>query len=330
MGILVDQQYSGGVINIYQNIIHNNCRGISLYNYYFNSEARVFIYNNVCYKNDNLNPYGLEINSYELDIQVEPRILKIKNNIFYHTSGHAVIVSWSAQNAHSDFTCDYNCFYKTVGANDPKFAFYNGRYITFAEWCAATGGDSNSIVTNPIFVDIQNNNVHLHVTSPCIDAGTDVGIIQDLEGNIIPQGNGPDIGAFEYRVPIKIPSKKKFILPYQLLQFNSRSSIINMNTFVKANSGNYPNPFNSTTSISFDLPFDATVKVHIFNTVGQKIDTLLDGIFPIGNQQITWNAVADFGNHLPSGIYFYRIEIRSKLIENHNPIVITKKMVLME
>ncbi len=66
---------------------------------------------------------------------------------------------------------------------------------------------------------------------------------------------------------------------------------------------NYPNPFNPSTKIKFSLPKQEIVTLEVFNTLGQKIETLLDQHMKAGRHEVEFNA-----QHLSSGIYFYRIE----------------------
>jgi hypothetical protein len=66
---------------------------------------------------------------------------------------------------------------------------------------------------------------------------------------------------------------------------------------------NYPNPFNPYTKIKFALPKPETVKIEVYNLVGQKIETLLKKSMPAGNHKVEFNA-----QNLSSGIYFYKIE----------------------
>ncbi|MCJ7553008.1 MAG: T9SS type A sorting domain-containing protein, partial [Ignavibacteriaceae bacterium] len=69
---------------------------------------------------------------------------------------------------------------------------------------------------------------------------------------------------------------------------------------------NYPNPFNSQTNIEFQLPSHSSVKLEIFNILGQKIKTLLDEEKSPGYYTINWNGKNDFGNSVNSGIYFIK------------------------
>jgi len=65
---------------------------------------------------------------------------------------------------------------------------------------------------------------------------------------------------------------------------------------------NYPNPFNANTTINYQVPVDATVKLEVYNTLGQKVATLLDGRQQPGYRSITWDA-----SKVSSGLYFYKL-----------------------
>jgi len=70
---------------------------------------------------------------------------------------------------------------------------------------------------------------------------------------------------------------------------------------------NYPNPFNPATTIKFDLPESARVKLTIFNMNGQEVRTLLDNTLNAGVHSVSWDAHDNLGNIVPSGIYFYKL-----------------------
>ncbi|MFA5838926.1 MAG: T9SS type A sorting domain-containing protein [Candidatus Paceibacterota bacterium] len=72
---------------------------------------------------------------------------------------------------------------------------------------------------------------------------------------------------------------------------------------------NYPNPFNPTTTIKYDLPEASNVKINVYNTLGQNISTLVNEYKNIGQYEIDFNAVG-----LPSGIYFYTLETKNKIL----------------
>jgi hypothetical protein len=79
---------------------------------------------------------------------------------------------------------------------------------------------------------------------------------------------------------------------------------------------NYPNPFNPSTTIQFSIPEQTFVKLEVFNTLGEKIATLVSEELSAGNYKYDWDA-AD----LPSGVYLYRLQTAA--------FSISKKMILL-
>jgi hypothetical protein len=71
---------------------------------------------------------------------------------------------------------------------------------------------------------------------------------------------------------------------------------------------NYPNPFNPTTTIKYQLPQNSEVKLAIYNVLGQKVRTLLEGKVEAGYHEVLWDGLNDSGNQIASGIYIYRFE----------------------
>ena len=72
--------------------------------------------------------------------------------------------------------------------------------------------------------------------------------------------------------------------------------------------GNYPNPFNPSTTINLSLSVASNLRVDIYNIKGQKVKTLLNEFKPSGEHSIVWSGKDDNGNDVGSGIYFYRME----------------------
>lgn len=71
---------------------------------------------------------------------------------------------------------------------------------------------------------------------------------------------------------------------------------------------NFPNPFNPTTLIRYNLKNASRVTLKIFNVLGETVATLLEDEFqPAGPRVIRWDGKDQFGRKLPSGIYFYRL-----------------------
>ena len=87
-------------------------------------------------------------------------------------------------------------------------------------------------------------------------------------------------------------------------------------------SQSYPNPFNPTTTIEFNLPKRSNVTVKIYNLLGQQVQSLVDQEFSVGNYKVTWDGSTSGGGHASTGVYFYRI-VTENFVE-------TKKMVLLK
>jgi len=80
---------------------------------------------------------------------------------------------------------------------------------------------------------------------------------------------------------------------------------------------NYPNPFNPITTIHYDLPQSGNVTLAIYNLTGQEVEKLVDGDKIAGKYQVQWNV-----ENLPSGVYFYRLQVDNKFIDSRKMIVL--------
>tara|TARA_A100001011_G_scaffold368418_1_gene422716 strand:- start:16 stop:2202 length:2187 start_codon:yes stop_codon:yes gene_type:complete len=85
---------------------------------------------------------------------------------------------------------------------------------------------------------------------------------------------------------------------------------------------NYPNPFNATTKIMFNLDKNFNLRMQINNLKGQLVRTLSDGFYTKGSHNAEWNGKDNEGNIVVSGVYIYKI-----LINNRS---ITKKMLFVK
>ncbi|MCP4582413.1 MAG: aminotransferase class I/II-fold pyridoxal phosphate-dependent enzyme [candidate division Zixibacteria bacterium] len=76
---------------------------------------------------------------------------------------------------------------------------------------------------------------------------------------------------------------------------------------VTALDGNYPNPFNSTTRISYSIAKSGQVKIQIFNIRGQLVKTVVDSYLLAGKHAFEWSGINQQGAPVASGSYFYRM-----------------------
>ena len=76
-------------------------------------------------------------------------------------------------------------------------------------------------------------------------------------------------------------------------------------------SQNFPNPFNPSTTIRYELPAESWVNVRVFNLLGEEVSTLVDERQGAGAHEVRWNALRSVGSPCASGVYFVRIEAGS-------------------
>jgi len=79
----------------------------------------------------------------------------------------------------------------------------------------------------------------------------------------------------------------------------------------------YPNPFNPSTTISFQTPDMERVKLSIYNITGQEIATLIEAVLPAGVHEVNWRP-----DGLSGGVYYYRLE--TKTIQRTRSLVLLK------
>ncbi len=86
----------------------------------------------------------------------------------------------------------------------------------------------------------------------------------------------------------------------------------------------YPNPFNPSSTIKYQLPTDSKVSLKVYNLLGQVVQTFVNDIEPAGFKSVEWNASA-----FASGIYFYKLDAVS-ISDPSKSFVNVKKIVLMK
>jgi hypothetical protein len=84
---------------------------------------------------------------------------------------------------------------------------------------------------------------------------------------------------------------------------------------------NFPNPFNASTTISFDISKDVTVRLEIYTVTGQLIKTILDKELTAGSYRFVWNGDDNDNSPVASGVYLYQLKI--------NDSIMTKKLVMI-
>ncbi|MBN1154716.1 right-handed parallel beta-helix repeat-containing protein [candidate division KSB1 bacterium] len=258
--------------------------------------------------------YGSEGANVELDWDDEPGVITLVNCTFYDADTYTIWVENPA-----DALRMYNCILaggdniglafeqmgvnKYVGDNnifhnDDSFRAIAVAYtdeftldqVSNGDWTSYSGQDAHSLVVsddNILFLDAVHYDFHLLHDSPAIDHGTWIDAPStDFEGNLRPVGGGVDIGAYEYRGFVDIKDDKGTgVFPNELRLFPS-----------------YPNPFNSSTVIQFELARAGEVRLVVYDMMGKEIMRLLDEELSAGRHSVILR-----GDELSSGVYLYGV-----------------------
>jgi hypothetical protein len=90
-------------------------------------------------------------------------------------------------------------------------------------------------------------------------------------------------------------------------------------------SQNYPNPFNPVTFINYSIPVKSFVILKIYNVLGNETETLVNEVKDPGFYKVEWNAA-----ELPSGIYFYKLQVVDAESKSYQRFAESKKLILLK
>ena len=156
--------------------------------------------------------------------------------------------------------------------------------------------EEGNIDANPLFCNLDNGDFTLAENSPCAGAGE----------------NGVNMGAFGVGCEAMLsPQEDVISVKFSLHQ-------------------NYPNPFNPVTTLRYDLPEDALVRITIYDMMGRTVKTLINSKLTTGFKSIQWNATNDAGSPVSAGLYLYTIEAGDPSASSGHSFRQTRKMVLLK
>ena len=108
-------------------------------------------------------------------------------------------------------------------------------------------------------------------------------------------------------------------------QFNNEMVNIDFNLMIPDDFKlypNFPNPFNPSTSISFDVPINSNVRLDIYDMRGRIVRNLINDEYNPGNYSIRWRGSDNYGNDVSAGIYIYKL--------NANGNIFSQKMIFIK
>lgn len=179
-------------------------------------------------------------------------------------------------------------------AEDGSQIFGDSPYITYSDIQGGCQGQGNIDVA-PLFRDTTGGDFHLVATncgdpsdSPCIDAGDPAVSDSLLDCSWGLGAIHSDMGAYGGgRMMTGIDDVHS--------EISRRLALAR----------NYPNPFNVSTSLEYNLSEASYLNIDIYNILGQRVATLFDGTQDAGQHTIIWDATA-----FPSGVYFARLKTK--------------------
>ena len=94
--------------------------------------------------------------------------------------------------------------------------------------------------------------------------------------------------------------------------------------------GNYPNPFNPSTTISYSLPIQTRITINIFDVIGRKIFNLLDATQTPGHYNFQWDGTDNSGDHINTGVYFCQLQTVGPVVGESAGYTKTIKMIYLK
>ena len=94
--------------------------------------------------------------------------------------------------------------------------------------------------------------------------------------------------------------------------------------------GPFPNPFNPSTVISYELPYDLNIEINIFNLLGRKVRSLLNETQSAGQMSIIWDGKTENGHLASGGVYFISVQVRGPSNGSNIFYQETKKVLLLK
>jgi photosystem II stability/assembly factor-like uncharacterized protein len=151
--------------------------------------------------------------------------------------------------------------------------------IDLTSVCFGTSGFGVAVGANGAIISTQDGGAHWQVESSPTSANL-TKVFVSPDGNVVAIGNSGAIIRRHFNVD-------PWLAP---------------NGTIPLLAQNFPNPFNATTTIRYELPRASTVSLKIFNVLGQLVETLVNESKGSGSFRVQWNA------SVPSGVYFCRMQ----------------------
>lgn len=289
-------------ITVRDNLLYKNEKAGLAFGGYASNTGRVNhcqFYSNTLFEND-----VLKRGNGELWIQYADSNI-VEDNIFCANSQNIVLSSWQGNENNS---LDYNLWYSPSNS----IFTWNGKDLYgLSNYRSYTGQGTNSLSSNPNFINTDSSDFNLSSTSPAINSGNPNYQISsgelDLSGNSRVNEKVIDLGAFEFSTINSIENRDDN-LPQQFKIFPA-----------------YPNPFNGGTAVTVEVPSglsSANVNLAVYDMLGRKVKSIFNGTMSQGKHKFEWYGNDKNENAVTSGVYF--------LVLNNQNVTKTTKVILLK
>ena len=113
-------------------------------------------------------------------------------------------------------------------------------------------------------------------------------------------------------------------MAFASVSLNASSGLVPVSFYLEQN---YPNPFNPSTEIGYQVPENSYVQLDVINLQGQTVTTLVNNYQNTGYHSVVWDGKDQNRKQLPSGVYFYTIEVTT---DRNVKYQMTHKMLLIK
>lgn len=302
-GFLLDTCHPNAGASFINNVAYNNAGfGFGVY-----QACNGFFINNTSFNNHHKSDPGCECYVGATGAYASNHLL-FRNNIFAgrpdEQSCLSITYPWA--NPPVDVKFDHNLYYQPDADENSKLFQLNFRYaggeknwslnmsefqnfsVNYEELTFEPHWGEGSLVADPQFIDWQAADFRLAENSPAIDAGSSESApATDFYGILRPQGAGYDLGACEFIFSTCVRDREQ-------------NPLIAMQV--------YPNPFNSSIHIRYQLVKPVKVKLTVYDILGRAREEIISDLQPIGIHELIWKGRDSSGVPLASGVYFLRLQ----------------------
>ncbi len=188
-----------------------------------------------------------------------------------------------------------NIVWGNTGGNGSQFS---GPQMIIT-YCNVQGGfaGAGNMNSEPLF---DSTNYYLQASSPCIDKGDSSTIYNDPADPLNPsQAKWPSRGTLRNDIGAYGGALSK-VIANSVVSVNFQNELYLPDDIRLAQ--NFPNPFNPSTEIAYELKSPSVVKLVVYDRLGKEVAALVNRMQPAGSYSVKFE-----GTDLPTGSYFYRL-----------------------